>query len=637
MIDKTVVEGLTRPQFLEALEKSGLLSSQQVETLAESQATADVTQLKRALVESGMLTWYQCESIAQKEGDRLLIGNYEVLDRLGAGGMGTVFKARHRRMKRIVALKVLAKELSSDPNFVHRFQREVETIARLSHPNVVMAYDADEAAIGHFLVMEFVEGKDLATLVAKAETMEVPVAVHCILEAARGLAYAHRQGIVHRDIKPANLLLDVSGNVKVADLGLARINTLASNNQETAESSLTKVGGIMGTADFMPPEQAMDAASADQRADVYSLGCTLYFVLTSKAPYAAPNLMATLIKHRDAPVPSLRAIRAEIPEELDRCFARMVAKKPEDRYQSMEEVVASLQAIQASLQGVASQAAGPIAEAAKREDVARPWSALLVEPSRTQAGIIRKYLQSMGQASVVTVGSGKEALKSLESSVPDVVICTMFLDDMNGDELAVRVHALSLDRRPGFVLISGQDADRQSLSQEIGVTLHKPFAAAALAAAVSASCPPLRWLSSVSVPHSSASAKPASVSLIDRSKLRVLIVDDSAAARLHERTVLHQLGFVQFAEAPDGVQAVAAVCREKFDLIVTDYNMPLLDGRGFIEFLKHNPSTVSVPVLMVTTETDPSMLEAVRALGVLAICAKSFSTDDIRRIVDPVF
>ncbi|MFO0865160.1 MAG: response regulator [Gemmataceae bacterium] len=500
-----------------------------------------------------------------------------------------------------------------------------------------MAYDADEAAIGHFLVMEFVEGKDLATLVARAAPMQIPTAVHCILEAARGLAYAHRQGIVHRDIKPANLLLDSAGNIKVADLGLARINTLASNHQETAESSLTKVGGIMGTADFMPPEQAMDAASADRRADIYSLGCTLYFVLTGKTPYAAPNLMATLIKHRDAPIPSIRASRTEANDDLDRCFARMVAKRPEDRFQSMEEVVACLETVQASLQGATAPSSGNSAHAAKRETETPPWSVLLVEPSRTQAGIIRKYLQSMGQVTVATVGSGSEALKQCETSVPDAIVCTMFLNDMNGDELAHRIRKQTPVRRPGFVLICTQDADQHSLPEDVGITLHKPFTAVALAAAIGRSSPSLAWLTSPSNAPSGTTSKPPSVSTMDRSKLRVLIVDDSAAARLHERTVLHQLGFVDFTEATDGVQAVAAVCREKFDLIVTDYNMPLLDGRGFIEFVKHNPSTVSVPVLMVTTETDPTMLEAVRALGVLAICAKSFSTDDIRRIVDPVF
>src|SRR5215471_6219626 len=169
--------------------------------------------------------------------------------------MGTVFKARHRRMKRVVALKVLSREVAASGKFADRFQREVETVARLSHPNIVMAFDADESEAGPFLVMEFVNGRDLATRVQATGPLSLRDAVDCTLQAARGLAYAHSQGIVHRDIKPANLLQDVGGVVKVADLGLARLNEAASQSAETA-GSLTQAGSVVGTVDYMPPEQA---------------------------------------------------------------------------------------------------------------------------------------------------------------------------------------------------------------------------------------------------------------------------------------------------------------------------------------------------------------------------------------------
>src|SRR5262249_31434855 len=161
----------------------------------------------------------QAEVIGQRNFAELVIGNYEVLDRLGAGGMGTVFKARHRRMKRIVALKVLARTASQSATFLPRFQREVEGVARLSHPNILLAFDADEADVGHFLVMEFVNGRDLDTLVRDHGPPSVREAVSSVLQAARAMEYAHGQGVIHRDIKPANLLRDADGVIKVADLG----------------------------------------------------------------------------------------------------------------------------------------------------------------------------------------------------------------------------------------------------------------------------------------------------------------------------------------------------------------------------------------------------------------------------------
>src|SRR5262245_45938517 len=204
--------------------------------------------------------------------------------------MGTVFKARHKRMRRIVAIKVLSRDVAQDERFIKRFQREVEAVARLSHPNIVMAHDADEAEVGHFLVMEFVNGRDLASTVEKQGPLPVRIAVSCSLQAARALEYAHGQGIIHRDIKPANLLRDESGVVKVADLGLARFEEAVAAPHSS--SALTQAGTIMGTVDYMSPEQAMGAEGVDHRSDIYSLGCSLYFLLVGKPPYEGPTMMA---------------------------------------------------------------------------------------------------------------------------------------------------------------------------------------------------------------------------------------------------------------------------------------------------------------------------------------------------------
>jgi len=327
-------------QFMDAVHASGLVAEADLASVAAA-ANGDSAEVGAQLIARGLLTQFQVTALQEGRGATLRIGNYDLLDRLGAGGMGTVFKARHRRMKRIVALKVLSAEISRDPLFVKRFQREVETIACLGHPNIVMAYDADEAEAGHFLVMEFVNGRDLAACVERDGPFTVARAVSCIEQAARGLAYAHAQEIVHRDIKPHNLLLDEHGVVKVTDLGLARLSHEA-ENAAPAAAAVTTAGGVLGTVDYMPPEQAIDSTTIDHRADIYSLGCTLFYLLTGRAPYQGATIVAILLKHRDAPIPRLTELRPDVPPRLDALLQRMLAKEPTLRVQTMTEVADEL-------------------------------------------------------------------------------------------------------------------------------------------------------------------------------------------------------------------------------------------------------------------------------------------------------
>ncbi len=229
------------------------------------------------------------------KGKSLTLGNYVLLDMLGEGGMGMVFKARHRRMERVVALKVIKPKVVKDPVALKRFQREVIAAAKLTHPNVVAAHDADEAKGTHFLVMEYVEGADLASHVKQHGSMPIEMAVNCIVQAARGLAFAHEQGVVHRDIKPHNLLLDRHGIVKILDMGLARID--GGLGGDVRQADLTNSGAMMGTVDYMSPEQAMDSKHADARSDIYSLGCTLFYLLTRHVPFEADTMMKRLSAH----------------------------------------------------------------------------------------------------------------------------------------------------------------------------------------------------------------------------------------------------------------------------------------------------------------------------------------------------
>lgn len=653
--------GLSRDEFLAELAASHLLTDQELQKFAAASPDEDVLGLAKTMLVAGVITDYQLDAVSQGRAAELRIGNYDILDRLGAGGMGTVYKARRRRMKRIVALKVLAASLCKDDAFVQRFQREVETIARIGHPNVVMAYDADVAACGHFLVMEFVDGRDLIAFTEKNRPLDVPRAVDCIVQSARGLAYAHAQGIVHRDIKPGNLLRDSNGVVKVTDLGLARLNSV--DAESSAAQGLTQAGGVLGTVDYMAPEQAVDSTAIDHRADIYSLGATLHYLLTGRAPFSGKSAMAVLLKHRESPVPSLRDLRPDVSPEVDEVFQRMMAKKPDDRYGSMNEVIDAFERVVGLHGGTPATPVIPATGAAAKSssgssvviggaDVPTATgekmgvSVVIVEPSRVQAGITRKYLEAQDVTVSAVVNTGTDAIAAVRKYLPNAVVSALHLSDMSGVELAKKIRSEVTERRAGFVLISSEStgSEPDALSQlDRVVVLPKPFSPERLLQS-------LNLVTGKSVVFKSNDVsvtglqglKTAGISMVaqpkvNRSAIRVLIVDDSGTARAHERTVLQSLGFATFTEATDGAQAIAAATREPFDLIVTDYNMPLMDGRALVSYLKQTRSTAAIPIVMVTTETDPALLDSVRSLGVVSVFEKAFHPTAVKPVMDQLF
>jgi serine/threonine protein kinase len=336
---------LSIEQFQNHVVASGLLTLDEISTIVaampDDRRPKSGEELARELIRQKSLTKYQAEQLYAGKGKTLILGNYVVLDKLGQGGMGVVLKAEHRRLKRLVALKVMSANVVKTPDALKRFHREVEAAAKLRHPNVVATDDADEAKGTHFLVMEYVEGSDLSVLVKKQGPLFVDQAIQCILQAAKGLEFAHSQGVVHRDIKPANLLLDSKGTVKILDMGLARIE-----GDSGAQGELTSTGAVMGTVDYMAPEQALSTKHADARSDVYSLGISLWYLLTDRCVYDGDSMMAKLLAHRDAPIPSLSAMNSEVPAAVEAVFRKMVAKQPGDRYQTMTDVIRAIEGCQ---------------------------------------------------------------------------------------------------------------------------------------------------------------------------------------------------------------------------------------------------------------------------------------------------
>ena len=355
--------------LIQLLQSSGLYDSEQFEKLATVLKSLgnDPQVLIRHLLDRKHLKAYQLRRIANGRASELFIGPYVILDKLGEGGMSRVFRARHVRLDREVALKVVREQVLARPTARGRYEREVQAALVLNHPNIVTVYSAGSTDGQYYLEMEFVDGLDLARIVQKFGPLQIPETCEYARQAALGLHHAHEQNFVHRDIKPSNILVsgerhrvgaEEPASVKILDMGLVR-----SILDDDLERGLTRDGTVVGTPDYMAPEQAKNSRIVDRRADLYSLGATIYFMLTGKPPFPDGTALDKIIRHVDQAPPLLSALRNDVPEELVRIVDRLMAKNPAQRFATAAELAQSLEPL-AKLAPVRSLVRIPV-EAAK--------------------------------------------------------------------------------------------------------------------------------------------------------------------------------------------------------------------------------------------------------------------------------
>jgi eukaryotic-like serine/threonine-protein kinase len=280
----------------------------------------------------------------------VLADRYELEELVGTGGMSSVFRAHDRLLDRKVALKILHQQYSGDDDYVERFKREARSVAALSHPNVVTVIDRGEHEDRQFIVFEYVEGENLKRLIERRGPAPVPNALELAIQIARGLAFAHQQGLIHRDVKPQNVLLNGDGRAKVTDFGIAR--------SLNVQRGMTQTGTVLGTSDYIAPEQAQ-GQRVDEHTDVYSLGVVVYELLTGEVPFPGENFVAVAMRHINEEPPSVREKRPDVPVRVDEAVRRAMAKRPEDRFPTMDAFCAELEACLAELQAAGTQVARP--------------------------------------------------------------------------------------------------------------------------------------------------------------------------------------------------------------------------------------------------------------------------------------
>ncbi len=337
--------------FVNLLEKSGVVDPESLKPVIAAlkkkakAAGKEVTtsRLIKYLIECKLITQWQADKFLAGKYKGFFLGKFKLLRHLGSGGMSSVYLARHKISDQLRAIKVLPRKKVADKSYLDRFYLEARVAASLNHPNVVRIYDICEEEGVHYMVMEYAKGEDLLELVNRNGPLKFAEAARYVADACEGLKHAHEKELVHRDIKPANLLLGEDKSVKLLDLGLALVN-------QDDDESLTVLYNekVMGTADYLAPEQAVNSHAVDLRADIYSLGCTLYFLLVGHPPFPKGSLAQRIANHQSTEPPCLSTLREDVPEGLLEIVAVMTRKDPQHRLQTCGDVQAALEGFLAS-------------------------------------------------------------------------------------------------------------------------------------------------------------------------------------------------------------------------------------------------------------------------------------------------
>jgi response regulator RpfG family c-di-GMP phosphodiesterase len=399
-----------------------------------------------------LLTRFQVDAIRRGGADDLILGNYRVLDVLGQGGMGTVYRAEHFQLRRQVALKVMARSTDVSPRLIHRFYGEARAVARLQHPHIVTCFDAGRhskpgCSPRDYFVMELIPGQDLFTLVRERGPLTPLRACDIFRQVADALGEAHRHGLVHRDIKPSNVLITPDGQAKVLDFGLARLPT----------QQMTEPGVVLGTIGYMAPEQARDPHSVDSRADLFSLGATLYWALTGRDPYPETGNPVQDLHRRFTTTPQpVRRVRPEVPPEVSDLVTRLMDPDPEMRFPSARTVSAALTGFTVWLpQGVAANTSP------SRLNASGAGRVLVVEDDPTVRALMYALLQD--QYDVREVDDGEAGLLELLRDPPDLVVVDVGLPGMSGTELIEKARAAGLDSDRMKVLLTSGELPAEAL------------------------------------------------------------------------------------------------------------------------------------------------------------------------------
>jgi len=451
-------------------------------------------ELLARMVEHQLLTDYQVSRVQAGTLFGLVLGNYRVLERIGAGGMGVVFKAEHILMRRLVAIKVLPLSREQDSRLLMRFLAEMRSIAALEHPNIVKAMDAGQVVhvepdlpVLHYLVMEYVVGKDLEEMVMRDGPLEVSKACHLIHQVACALDAAFSRQMVHRDLKPSNVLVTADHRAKLLDFGLARDFRL----------QLTEPGAMLGTIEYMAPEQAIDAANVDIRADIYGLGGTLFWALTGQQPFPPrSSIPLELNRRRVEPAPSLRSRNSSLPAELDKVVAQMLAPNPEQRYPNPKVVMRALEpfarhggSVQVEL-SLPNMQAGWNAMNSTNSATRGDFQRLIVIDDDDSIRMFCKAVFSKESVAIEEACDGPGALAMLSENAYDVALLDLNIPLMSGEEVLRVIRSVALDRNMRVILISGgpsPDELAKMLMEGADDFLTKPFSIAQLKARVKAS------------------------------------------------------------------------------------------------------------------------------------------------------